>query len=478
MRQEILGDGGDRLLNQFEPGPGGKPATVAYRCPGGRWTLGNGATEWPNGDQVRPGDLCTEEQAYELTDWSVKKFADVVDASITKPMTTNQRDAFILLAYNIGPHAFQHDCTASRLFNEGKSPLEVAGAFGKWCKATSSGPEKYDLDDPYYTPIIRLKAGVTTPRDQTDYVWVDADGNPCRYQRAFPGLLRRHLSEACLFLDLDWVQACRKDTVSLTSHREWDANENRWEDRVIPETKTELVDVLPVAKKYPLPDPTELVLFEKQAAAESPVASGSVSAALAVQQPKTPQANPTPIQSPAITNPAPAPVPPVVAGGGRTPVAGAPQQLPAPSVSSKPTGAAEAARPGGVDGPVAPATLPPLNPSGPTVVIPPKRPKGQPMQVDTSRLNTANMRTEAKPMEFSDRAMWFAVKLFGFWLKIMAGRGALPLTAVSYYFDFFNDPFLSAVVITGGTWLLGHCVERIGSWRLNFHRSTASTVIC
>lgn len=124
-------------------------------------------------------------------------------------------------------------------------------------------------------------------------------------------------------------------------------------------------------------------------------------------------------------------------------------------------------KPAPVDRP--PQPLPP--------VIPAERPKAPPVRVDTSNLRTDSMRVDAKPMEFSDRAMWFAVKLLGFWLKIMAGRGAIPLTAASYYFNFFEDPFLSSVVISGGTWLLGECAERVGRWKLSMHRATATTAL-
>lgn len=144
------------------------------------------------------------------------------------------------------------------------------------------------------------------------------------------------------------------------------------------------------------------------------------------------------------------------------------QQVPATASVESPS-KAEAGEGASVQ--VSPA--PPPKPA----IIPAERPKAKPVEVDTSRLRTDQMRVDAKPLEFSDRAMWFTVKLLGFWLKIMAGRGAIPLTAVSYYFDFFQDPFLSSVVISGGTWLLGQCAESVGKWKLGQHRATATTAL-
>src|SRR5690242_3328169 len=90
-----LSEHGQALLEQFEPGPDGVPATEAYMCPGDRATLWLGCTEWPNGDPVRMGDICTPEQGVELLDWNLRKFAAAVDQYATQPMTANQRSAFI-----------------------------------------------------------------------------------------------------------------------------------------------------------------------------------------------------------------------------------------------------------------------------------------------------------------------------------------------------------------------------------------------
>lgn len=427
-----LGSGGLRLKADFEPGPDGKPATVAYRCPGGRWTLGEGATEWPNGDLVKQGDICTEEQADELTAWSVRKFAATVDDFIKQPMTQNQRDAFIMLAYNIGPHAFQNDCAASAYFNDEKSNREVAAAFGRWCKATSSGPEESDLDKPYYQSIMRLKPG-GDPKNHTDYEWVGQDGQACKYQRAFPGLLRRHLSEACLFLDLDWSQSCRKDTVSIVSHREWDPNDKRWEDRV--QTKTELADILPVALKYPLP--------AEPLTADSPEPAGEQSAEAFPSQPAPAQALPAgkgesakPQVSPTVGSKQPSP--------GSDPVGKG------PVVS--PTGSGGA---GGVSRP-APSPLPPL-PKPPILIAP------RSIDIHSIPYGEIDAANGAKNMSDSRRVIGMVIVGLGSVVQIVATRMGVASVFGAVFFDLSRDPVVIALVVGGIVAICGLATRKHGT---------------
>jgi len=251
-----LSEAGILLHAEFEAGPNGVIATKSYLCPADIWTIGLGATEWPNGRAVGPNDFCTLEQAIELTNWSLRKFAACVDRVITKPMNPNQRSGFILLAYNIGEHAFEFDCTAARLFNEGASPVDVAAAFARWCKSTRKRPGKGEIGNERFTPVMEMRNG--------SWIWVDPNGNQTTYFRALPGSLRASLSKACLFMGLDWRQACPKDAISINSYREWDPVDNRWEDLV--RKKTEFADVYVEAKKYPLAS-SELVLTPAMQAA-------------------------------------------------------------------------------------------------------------------------------------------------------------------------------------------------------------------
>ncbi len=474
MSKEILGDGGDRLLNEFEPGPGGKPALVAYRCPGGRWTLGNGATVWPNGDEVRPGDTCTPEQADEITDWSVKKFADVVDGFITRPMTANQRDAFILLAYNIGPTAFRTDCAASAMFNDGHSPLKVAPAFGNWHKATSSGPEKSDLRKSLTSDIIGVKASIAVPDSIDDYVWLGPADNPpkgydvvrdgpqffaikgedriplgirpVKYQRAFPGLLRRHLAEAHLFLDLDWSFTCVKDRVSINSYRVWDSNDRRWEDRV--RSKTELADLLPDASKHPLRLSGEMVLFNPLPIViePTPLPVGEVDLDDIFEAPATDPDVAVAGQAARL----PSPSPPVPATQVPAPKSTSPASVvPSPAVAEK-----QASTVAPASSPAAPVGTKPLSPS--TV---------SPAQVPY-RINAD---AGLKPLDESERAKGYWYQQAGIGIIRLGTLGVFGTGAQKASAALQGDPALSNIALTlfviGGIFVTGYVVKVYGDWK-------------
>jgi GH24 family phage-related lysozyme (muramidase) len=455
-----LGPHGDLLLGEFEAKKGGGLATEAYRCPGGRWTLGLGATQWPDGRRVGSNEFCTMEQAVALTNWSLRKFSAVVDGFITKPMTQNQRAAFILLAYNIGPHAFRTDCAASRLFNQGSPSIVVATAFGKWCKATNDEPEEYDLDDPLYMPIIgKNKKG--------EPCWIDQNGTPCNYRRALPGLLRRHLSEACLFMDLDWRQACRKNTVSIIAEREWDAKEALWEDLV--QKKTELADVLPVARQYPLTNTTGKPAIAIAGAAEPMHESGALPAAT---EPSAPETAPALNADSSVDIRAASEADPEAkdkGGGAGLPASqpevpaplphGAPSDLilkdkvPAGSVESSGPAAEGAAIPNPPLPPKVQATIPPRPPA-------PAPPIGQQRDAVNATTSSGIDPSNAKSMILSRR----------FWglFMIITGRIIFALTGVNTYLTLASDPIISelianvAVMLASSAW--EYCGECIHTW--------------
>jgi lysozyme len=65
---------------------------------GAPWTVGFGAT----GRNIRPGTVWTREEAEEDLIRRVEVLDQQIDASVTVPLTTNQRVALICLTYNIG----------------------------------------------------------------------------------------------------------------------------------------------------------------------------------------------------------------------------------------------------------------------------------------------------------------------------------------------------------------------------------------
>ncbi len=69
--------------------------------PGDKWTVGFGTTEG-----VKPGDRIAPPQALERKLRDVQKFEGAVKQCVTVPLAQHEYDAYVSLAYNIGPQAF------------------------------------------------------------------------------------------------------------------------------------------------------------------------------------------------------------------------------------------------------------------------------------------------------------------------------------------------------------------------------------
>lgn len=110
----------------------------AYRDVAGVWTIGYGTTAAANvGVTPVPGMTITKAEAEWYLQKAVNKFAAQVEAMLTAPANDNEFGAFVSLAYNIGPGAFEKS-SALRHFNAGKKDL-AANAILAWNKATVKG---------------------------------------------------------------------------------------------------------------------------------------------------------------------------------------------------------------------------------------------------------------------------------------------------------------------------------------------------
>ena len=98
------------LICNFE----GKRLT-AYDDGVGVWTIGFGTTVYPNGIKVKKGDTCTEAQAKAFMAHDLKKFEAAVNNAVTVPLSQNQFDALVSLAYNIGTGAFSKSTLVKKL---------------------------------------------------------------------------------------------------------------------------------------------------------------------------------------------------------------------------------------------------------------------------------------------------------------------------------------------------------------------------
>jgi lysozyme len=103
----------------------------AYRDPVGVWTIGWGHTP------SYPGQRITEEQAEALFRADIERFEKAVGEAVKVPITQDQFDALVSLAYNIGIRALARSTLVEKL-NAG----DVEGAaeeFKRWVYGRKGG---------------------------------------------------------------------------------------------------------------------------------------------------------------------------------------------------------------------------------------------------------------------------------------------------------------------------------------------------
>lgn len=118
---------GLKLIAQFEG-----CYLQAYLCPAKVWTIGIGTTIYPNGVKVKKGDKCTQEQAHEYLAHDMIEFEKTVNESVKVPLSQNQFDALVSLAYNIGSTAFKNSTLLKKL--NAKDYQGAADQFLRWNK--------------------------------------------------------------------------------------------------------------------------------------------------------------------------------------------------------------------------------------------------------------------------------------------------------------------------------------------------------
>jgi lysozyme len=119
-----LSDKGISLIKSFEG-----CVLKAYLCPASVWTIGYGHT----GPEVKKGLVWTQSQADEALQKDASRFESAVNTALKYPVSQNQFDAMVSLAFNIGTAAFSAS-TLVKKFNSG----DIAGAaqqFVVWNKA-------------------------------------------------------------------------------------------------------------------------------------------------------------------------------------------------------------------------------------------------------------------------------------------------------------------------------------------------------
>ena len=86
-------------------------ALKAYKCPGGRWTIGYGHTGW----DVKEGDEITSERADELLISDVAYFEVRLRRAVLVTLSQNQFDALLSFMFNIGASTFSKSTKLMRL---------------------------------------------------------------------------------------------------------------------------------------------------------------------------------------------------------------------------------------------------------------------------------------------------------------------------------------------------------------------------
>ncbi|MBO0934607.1 lysozyme [Fibrella aquatilis] len=103
---------------------------TAYYCPANVLTIGYGHT----GHDVHEGLTITQEHATDLLLDDVARFETCVNHTISKPLTQNQFDALVSLAYNIGETAFSRSTLAKEI-NQDPTSKAVRQQYMLWVKA-------------------------------------------------------------------------------------------------------------------------------------------------------------------------------------------------------------------------------------------------------------------------------------------------------------------------------------------------------
>lgn len=111
----------------------------AYQDSVGIWTIGIGTIRYPNGQKVKKGDVCTDEQAYEYLRYEVDKIVGTINGLLNGiSLNQNQFDAITSLAYNIGTGGFASS-TALKLIRKNPNDPAIKEAWMRWNKGTING---------------------------------------------------------------------------------------------------------------------------------------------------------------------------------------------------------------------------------------------------------------------------------------------------------------------------------------------------
>ena len=129
-----LNQNGYNLIKQFEGLRLDAYAATESEKQRNIWTIGFGNITYENGTKVKKGDKITQQRAEELFKYFADRFASNIDTKVTVPITQNQFNAIVSLAYNIGLGNFQKSTLLKKL-NRNPNDKTIKDEFLKWINA-------------------------------------------------------------------------------------------------------------------------------------------------------------------------------------------------------------------------------------------------------------------------------------------------------------------------------------------------------
>ena len=130
-----LNQNGYNLIKQFEGLRLDAYAATESEKQRNIWTIGFGNITYENGTKVKKGDKITQQRAEELFKYFADRFASNIDTKVTVPITQNQFNAIVSLAYNIGVGAFSSSTLLKKL-NKCSSDPTIRNEFLRWVNAS------------------------------------------------------------------------------------------------------------------------------------------------------------------------------------------------------------------------------------------------------------------------------------------------------------------------------------------------------
>lgn len=111
----------------------------AYLCPAKVWTIGYGATRYPDGKPVKQGEVISMERAEDL----LRRDLERRSIGITKllgdtVLNQNQFDALVSFEYNCGYYALASSTLLRKVKSNPGDPT-IRDEFYKWNKITKDG---------------------------------------------------------------------------------------------------------------------------------------------------------------------------------------------------------------------------------------------------------------------------------------------------------------------------------------------------